>query len=103
MGRGRCKRFEVKHNGAPPDFRDEFMTLSPDGQSLAVIAPVEEVPPSWKSLYPERPWPPAITGPWEHPIHAGHKTASQDVSIHLKSRSIQPSTATLHMASICLP
>ena len=97
------KRFEVKHNGAPPDFRDEFMTLSPDGQSLAVIAPVEEVPPSWESLYPERPFPPASTGPWEHPIHAGHKTASQYVSIHLKSGSIQPLTDAPHMDSIGIP
>ena len=96
------KRFEVKHNGAPPVFREDsaYMSLSPDGRSLAVIAPVEEVPLSWETLYPPPAHLPAVLEGGVHAVHAGHGTAEQYARIDLKSGSVQPLTGAPHIASL---
>ena len=85
------KRFQVKHNETQPDFQELSMALSPDGKWLATIAPVEEVPTSWETLYPAPPFLSYGGGGIrpQHPIAAGHGTANQFVRIDLKSGAIE--------------
>jgi dipeptidyl aminopeptidase/acylaminoacyl peptidase len=97
------KRFEVKHNGLPLDFDEKTIALSPDGKSLAALAPVEEVPASWEKLY----LPPPFLGYGGggsfrpgHSIQAGHRTAKQYVRIGLKSGRVQPFVDAPSMGSV---
>jgi dipeptidyl aminopeptidase/acylaminoacyl peptidase len=97
------KRFEVTHNGLPLDFDEHSIALSPDGKSLAALAPVEEVPASWEKLY----LPPPFLGYGGggsfrpgHTIQAGHRTAKQYVRIDLKSGRVQPFVDAPSMDSV---
>lgn len=80
------QRFKVKHNGAllAPE---GGIALSPDGRSLATLLPVDEVPPSWETLYP----PPPFLSYGTH-IHAGRGTAKHYVRVDLYSGSEQSLT-----------
>jgi dipeptidyl aminopeptidase/acylaminoacyl peptidase len=80
------QRFEVKHDGAllAPE---GGIALSPDGRSLATLLPVDEVPPSWETLYPP---PPFLS--YGMRIHGGHGTAKHYVRVDLHSGSEQSLT-----------
>jgi dipeptidyl aminopeptidase/acylaminoacyl peptidase len=85
------KRFEVKDSGIRPHVDENVMSLSPDGRSLAMLAPVKQVPPSWEKLYP----PPPFLSYAEEGIHPQHSIKAGDevkqyVRIDLKSGSTQP-------------
>jgi dipeptidyl aminopeptidase/acylaminoacyl peptidase len=95
------ERFEVKHNGIRPFVDENVMSLSPDGRSLAMLAPVKQVPPSWEKLYPP---PPLLSygGGGVHPQHliqAG-SMVKEYVRMDLKSGSILPLAEAPSMGAV---
>jgi len=96
------KRFEVKHNGTPPDFEERSISLSSDGKSVGTLAPVDDVPPSWTKLYLPPPFLAYGGGSYkpQHAIQAGHGTAKQYVRIDLKSGAAQAFVDAPSMGSV---
>jgi dipeptidyl aminopeptidase/acylaminoacyl peptidase len=79
------KRFEVIHDGAPILLSGNLV-LSPDGGSLITTLPVQEVPPSWETLYP----PPFASDPYR--MRAGRGSIHQYVRIKLQNGAIESLT-----------
>jgi dipeptidyl aminopeptidase/acylaminoacyl peptidase len=79
------ERFQVKHDGKTPDFREEAMSLSPDGMWLATLAAVGKAPASWEKLYPAPPF-----NEYSNPIRAGGSGVVQYVRMNLRSGSVEP-------------
>ena len=78
--------FQVKKDGTNVIPELGFpLALSPDGESVATVVNVPQVPSSWEKLYP----PPYPSADWR--IHAG-KSAAQFVRVALKAGSIQSLT-----------
>ena len=96
------KPLEVKNsaNGARFQIVDDIMSLSPDGRSLAILAPVDEVPPSWEALYPPPKYLSYSGYSSQHPIQPGRGTAKQYVWIDLKSGSTHPLAGAPSMGSV---
>jgi dipeptidyl aminopeptidase/acylaminoacyl peptidase len=77
------RRFEVKHEGTPLAPQG-YLTLSPDGISLATTLAVSDIPPSWPVLYP----PPYPSSPYRIRPGVADSSAHQFVLIGLESGSV---------------